>query len=89
MRSNRLQFLIMYTDTLSKQCDEKLKKSNGPMSHKNSFYLYYDPRKSKKKSEMIIQKIGNIVFIVRLPIKFQKNILDLPFGFCALLITLK
>ena len=23
-RSNRLQFLIMYTDTLSKQCDEKL-----------------------------------------------------------------
>ena len=24
VRSNRLQFLIMYTDTLSKQCDEKL-----------------------------------------------------------------
>ena len=58
------------------------------MSHDNSFYLYYDPRKSKK-SEIIIQKVGNIVNIVRLPIKFQKNILDLPFEFCALLITLK
>ena len=58
------------------------------MSHDNSFHLDYDPRKSKK-SEIRIQKIGNFVFIVHLPIKFQKNILDFPFGFYALLKTLK
>ena len=52
-------------------------------------FIYTMTPVNPKKSEIIIQKIGNIVFIVRLPIKFQKNILDLPFGFCGLLITLK
>ena len=39
VRCNRLQSIIMYTDTWSKQCNKKLEKS---------YCWYYDPRKSIK-----------------------------------------
>ena len=42
-----------------------------------------------QKREIIVQKIGNIVFVVGLPLKFQKKILVSAFGFYALLIILK
>ena len=42
------QPLIMYTDTLGKQCAEKLAKSDGSIPYNKIYYQYFDPRKSTK-----------------------------------------
>ena len=48
VRCSRLKFITMYTDMLSKQCDENSEKSEGSISYNNSYCYYYDPRKSIK-----------------------------------------